>query len=82
MLKHSQGGGDFEICNGIYFSSQEHIAYFLTKEAVYLLVHFKFLRVQQENISSEVGVAKLQNFLVFKFLLVYSIGRSEQCFAF
>ncbi len=33
-------------CNGIYFSSQEQIAYFLTQEAVYLLVHFKFLRVQ------------------------------------
>ncbi len=32
-------------CNGIYFSSQEQIAYFLTQEAVYPLVHFKFLRV-------------------------------------
>ncbi len=34
--------------NGIYFSSQdmqEQIAYFLTQEAVYLLVHFKFLSV-------------------------------------
>ena len=31
--------------NGIHFSSQEQIAYFLTHEAVYLLVHFKFLRV-------------------------------------
>ena len=27
---------------GIYFSSQEQIAYFFTQEAVYLLVHFKF----------------------------------------
>ncbi len=32
-------------CNGIYFSSQEQIAYFITQEAVYLLVHFKFLGV-------------------------------------
>ena len=32
-------------CNGIYFSSQERIAYFLTEEAVHLLIHFKFLRV-------------------------------------
>ncbi len=32
-------------CNGIYFSSQEQITYFLTQEAVYFLVHFKFLRV-------------------------------------
>ncbi len=32
-------------CNGIYFSSQEQIAYFLTQEAVYFFVHFKFLRV-------------------------------------
>ena len=31
--------------DGIYFSSQEQIAYFLTQEAAYLLVHFKFLRV-------------------------------------
>ncbi len=31
--------------NGIYFSSQEQIAYFLTQQAVYFLVHFKFLRV-------------------------------------
>ena len=29
----------------IYFSSQEQIAYFLTQEALYILVHFKFLRV-------------------------------------
>ena len=29
----------------LYFSSQEDIAYFLTQEAVHLLVHFKFLRV-------------------------------------
>ncbi len=29
-------------CNGIYFSIQEQIAYFLTQEAVYLLVHFNF----------------------------------------
>ncbi len=36
---------DFINCNGIYFSSQERIAYFLTQEAVYILVHFKFLRV-------------------------------------
>ena len=36
-------------CNGIYFSSQEQIAYFLTQEAVYLLVHFKFLRVQNDS---------------------------------
>ncbi len=37
---------DFIInCNGIYFSSQEQIAYFLTQEAVYFRVHFKFLRV-------------------------------------
>ena len=28
----------------IYFSSQEQIAYFLTQDAVHLLVHFKFLR--------------------------------------
>ncbi len=33
-------------CTGIYFSSQEQIAYFLTQEAVYSLFHFKFLRVQ------------------------------------
>ena len=32
-------------CNGSYFSSQEKIAYFLTQEAVHLLLHFKFLRV-------------------------------------
>ncbi len=32
-------------CHGIYFLSQEQIAYFLTQEAVHLLVHFKFLRV-------------------------------------
>ncbi len=32
-------------CNGIYFSTQEKIAYFLTQQAVHLLVHFKFLRV-------------------------------------
>ncbi len=32
-------------CNAIYFSSQEQIAYFLIQEAVYPLVHFKFLRV-------------------------------------
>ncbi len=31
--------------NGIYFSSQEQIAYFLTQEAVNILVHFKLLRV-------------------------------------
>ncbi len=30
---------------GMYFSSQEQIAYFLTQEAVYILIHFKFLRV-------------------------------------
>ena len=30
----------------IYFLSLEQIAYFLTQEAVYLLIHFKFLRVQ------------------------------------
>ncbi len=29
----------------ISFSSQEQIAYFLTQEAVHLLIHFKFLRV-------------------------------------
>ncbi len=34
-----------EYCNGIYFLGQEQIAYFLTQEAVHLLVHFKFLRV-------------------------------------
>ena len=32
-------------CNGVYFSSKEQIAYFLTQEAVHVLVHFKFLRV-------------------------------------
>ena len=32
-------------CNGVYFSSQEQIAYFLTQKAVHLLIHFKFLRV-------------------------------------
>ena len=32
-------------CKENYFSSQEQIAYFLTQEAVYFLVHFKFLRV-------------------------------------
>ena len=32
-------------CNGIYFSSQEQIVYFLIQEAVYFLVHFKFPRV-------------------------------------
>ncbi len=31
-------------CNGIYFSSQEEIAYFLAQEAVHLLIHFEFLR--------------------------------------
>ena len=36
-------------CNGIYISSQEQIAYFLTQEAVYLLVHFKFLRVYDND---------------------------------
>ncbi len=34
---------------GIYFSSQEQIAYFLTQEAVHLLVHFKLLRVNIET---------------------------------
>ncbi len=31
--------------HGICFSRQEQISYFLTQEAVHLLVHFKFLRV-------------------------------------
>ena len=34
--------------DGIYFSSQEQIAYFLTQEAVYFLVNFRFLRVYEE----------------------------------
>ena len=33
----------------VYFSSQEQIAYFLTQEAVYILIHFKFLRVWREG---------------------------------
>ncbi len=39
------GLGIYSKLDGIYFSSQEQIAYFLTQEAVYFLVHFKFLRV-------------------------------------
>ncbi len=35
----------------LYFSSQEQIGYFLTQEAVYLLVHFKFLRVYMKNMQ-------------------------------
>ncbi len=37
---------------GIYFSSQKQIAYFLTQEAVYLLVHFKFLRVYLQTVTT------------------------------
>ncbi len=35
----------FPSWDNVYFWSHEQIAYFLTQEAVYFLVHFKFLRV-------------------------------------
>ncbi len=38
------GVGIHSELDGIYFSSQEQIAYFPTQEAVYFLAHFKFLR--------------------------------------
>ena len=42
-------------CNGIYFSSQEKIAYFLTQQAVHLFVHFKFLRVWRKGASARIS---------------------------
>ncbi len=56
-------------CNGIYFSSQEQIAYFLTQEAVYILIHFKFLRVSARQKYIMYMQSHLQTFMVPLILL-------------
>ena len=70
--------------------SQEQIAYFLTQEAVHLLVHFKFVRVwdtypnlipldssgHRENLSFQPGISGFQNF-PFHWTILSIIQKSE-----
>ncbi len=57
ILKLLQRVSRPEIQLGVAFHSELDFIYFLTQEAVYILVHFKFLRVQLPHVRENMPTA-------------------------